>query len=346
MIKKIPIIDAHEDISTNILYSTNKNFFVKNKLHQGSNSTGFAINNNSDLPRLLQGNVKLVFASIFSVDNKLVVELEKERPENYNFSKVFKIKTDLAGALEQIALYHDTCNSSNALIHIKNIPDYLKTNKKVGMLFHLEGVDYFHGSIEMLETFYNLGVRSIALTWRNSNKFAAGNNSSGGLTNLGKKLISKVASMPIILDLAHSNSKTFWDVAKIAKFPLIVSHTLCKAITDNTRNLDDDQIKAIAKTNGVICLAAIPDFIGGDTIEDYVKHFIHIKNLVGIDYIGFGTDFDGLIDHEDRFVKNFDDVSKFPNVIEELKKNGFTKLEIEKICYKNLERVIISRLQN
>lgn len=343
---KLKVIDAHQDISTNILYATSKDFSKQHKLNEGQNNTGFAVHNNTDLPRLKIGGVKVVFASIFSVDSKAIKQLAKNRPDNYNFGKVFKIRTSLSGALEQLSLYHDLCTKLPGLRQVASVKDYkeIMTSDKVGLLFHLEGIDYFEGSLDMVDTFYNLGVRSIALTWRNKNLFGGGNNAKGGLTKQGQKLIKKLSQTPIVVDLAHSNKETFWDVVNMANFPLIVSHTLCEAITANTRNLDDEQIKAIAKTGGVVCMAAIPDFIGGDTIEEYVQHFVHVKKLVGVEHIGFGTDFDGLIDHEDTFVKNFDDVSKFPNVIRGLKKSGFSDEDIQKISYKNLERVILKRL--
>lgn len=340
------VIDAHQDISTNILYATNKDITKSYHLNEGSNSTGFAIHNNTDIPRLKKGGVKIVFASIFSVDSNAIEQLAKERPDNYNFGKVFKIRTSLAGALEQLSLYHDLTTNSKELGLIDTQTAYrsIMKSRKIGFLLHLEGIDYFQDSLEMVDVFYQLGVRSIALTWRNKNYFAGGNNSSGGLTPLGKQLIKKLAKTPVVVDLAHSNKDTFWDVVRIADFPLIVSHTLCETITPNSRNLDDEQIKAIAKSGGVVCMAAIPDFIGGDTIQDYVKHFLHVIKIVGSDHVGFGTDFDGLIDHEDTFVRNFDDSSKFPNVLRELKKAGLTPKDLEKIAYKNLERVILSRL--
>lgn len=341
------IIDAHEDISTNVLYATNKDIQKRNSLHEGTNSTGLAVNNNVDVPRMREGDVKVVFASIFSIDHELVKELAQEKPENYNFSKVFLLKTGLAGALEQLGLYHELCNRIPDLSHLASKRDYknLEKTKQIGLIFHCEGIDYVT-SEQAVDALIAFGIRSIALTWRNQNALAGGNNATTGLSKLGRTMAKYIASKPVVFDLAHANKQTFWDVAKSVDIPLIVSHTLCNAITQNTRNLDDEQIKAIATTGGVVCMAAIPDYIGGDTIEDYVRHFSHVVELVGIDHVGFGTDFDGLVDLDDRFIKGFEDASQFPNVIKGLLKAGFSRAEVEKIAYKNLERIILARLPN
>ena len=340
------IIDLHQDVALNSLYSTGKDITKTYSLHQGSNNAGFAVNNNTDIPRLKKGNVKLIFSTIFSLDNKSIEMLAKESPENYNFNKVFKIKSGLAGALEQYSYYFDIFSKSKDLVHVKSKKNYLslKSSKKIGFLIHLEGIDYFGNSLDFLDASFELGARSIALTWRNQNAFASGNSTTGGLTYLGKKIIKKIKAKKMIFDLAHANKKTFWDAMKFVDFPVIVSHSLCQAIVDNSRNIDDDQIKAVAKTGGLVGLAVIPDYIGGDKISDYIKHFVHISDLVGVNHVAFGTDFDGLIDKEDRFIKNFEDVSKYNNVLKGFKKAGFTNKDIEKFTHENVERVILQIL--
>jgi|SRR3989344_660426 len=340
-----PVIDAHQDIALNILYATKKDFSRRHTLHEGTPIPGLAAHNNTDLPRLISGNVKLVFATIFSLNHSSITQLAKNRPENYNFEKIYGLKSGLPGALEQLALYHELFDKHPQIKHITSLSDYRSLkDRQVGLLIHLEGVDFFKSDLGRLDDFYNLGVRSLALTWRNQNAFASGNNALGGLTHLGKRLIHAVESKHIIFDLAHANTVTFWDAMDIINFPVIVSHTLCQAICQNSRNLDDRQIKAVAGTGGVICLAAIPDYIGGDSIRDYVKHFVHVADLVGVNHVAFGTDFEGLVDPEDRFIKNFEDVSMFPNVLNQLKKSGFSDTDIAKISHQNLERIITQRL--
>ena len=347
MKNKFFIIDLHEDIALNVIYDTHKDISKKYSLYKGYNEYGFPVHNNVDIPRLKKGGVKFVFTSIFSLDKKSVNELNKITNQGYDFSKLKKIKTGLEGAIEQFAYYHGISEKlSHILKIVKTKNDYLSVKKsrdKVGFILHSEGIDYFTDE-NSVEIFYNLGLRSLALTWRNRNKFGGGNNAKGGITDLGKAVLDKCQKLGIIIDLAHANTQTFSEVIDYIKKPLIVSHTNCYAIQQHNRNLTDEQIKKVAEKGGVIGISVIYDQIGGITLNDYIKHFVHIKKLVGIDHIAFGTDFDGLIDPDIIFLKNFEDVSKFGNVIKELEKSGFKESEIEKICYKNVERIILEYL--
>ena len=348
MKKKIFKIDLHEDIALNVIYDTHKDIAKRYSLNKGYNEFGFPVHNNVDLPRLKEGGVKFVFASIFSLDKKSVANLTKITNQGYNFSKLKKIKTGLEGAIEQLSYYYGVAEKlSSTLKIIKSKNDYFSVKKskdKIGFILHSEGIDYFPDE-NSVEIFYNLGLRSLALTWRNKNKFGGGNNVKGGLTDLGRVVLDKCQKLGIIIDLAHANTKTFFDVVNYIKKPPMVSHTNCYALQPHNRNLTDEQIKKIAEKGGVIGISVIYDQIGGTTIKDYVKHFIHIKKLVGVDYLAFGTDFDGLIDPDIIFLKNFEDVSQFDNVIKELEKSGFKESEIEKICYKNAERLILEYLK-
>ena len=85
--------------------------------------------------------------------------------------------------------------------------------------------------------------------------------------------------------------------------------------------------------------------MGEATIERYVAHMLHVRKLVGTEHVAFGTDFDGMIDPEDKFIKGFDDASKFGNVIRELQKHRLTTSEVECIAYKNMERIIVSTIR-
>src|SRR3990167_8731846 len=135
--------------------------------------------------------------------------------------------------------------------------------KSLDELIKIDQKEYYIDKyLKVLQKFYDLGARSLALTWRNRNKFGSGNNTQGGLTTTGKKLIKRVRKLGMIFDLAHANEETFWETVKIVDFPIIVSHTLCKALCDNSRNLSDEQIKAFAQKGGVLGMAAIPDYIG------------------------------------------------------------------------------------
>ena len=344
------IIDIHNDLASNVLDATGKDITKRYGLYDGiPQIPGVVAHNNVDIPRLKEGNVKLIFATIFALDEISLNEMKITCTESYNFSKFAGMTYGIESARKQMAYYQDVLQKhADQLTLITNYSEYVSTidSSKIGLLLHLEGIDYIDENLTLLDEFYSLGVRSLALTWRNNTIFASGNNSTGGLTILGEKLVRTAQEMGIFIDLAHSNEQTFWDLVKIVRAPVVVSHTLCKSICDVSRNLNDDQIKSIANLDGVIGLAAIPEYIGGNSIKDYVNHFKHIINLVGEDYVCFGTDFDGLVGADDTFIDNFDGSDKFPNVINGLIKAGFSKLTISKICHKNIERVMKEVLKN
>lgn len=344
---KLFIIDAHEDVALNALYDTSKDIGKRHKVNEGFNPYGFPIFNNVDIPRLKAGKVKFVFATIFSLPRRTVLSLVKKKNAGYNFKKLLNLKTDLLGALEQLSFYYQNLRKyKNEIGLVTSKKDYLeiRNSSKIGLILHSEGISYFEDE-NYLDIFYQFGLRSVALTWREKNKFGGGNNAKGGLTPLGKRLIKKCQELGMIIDLAHANQKTFYDVIRIVNQPIIVSHSNVYSLCSHKRNLTDDQIKEIAKLGGVICLSVIYDQIGGVTIKDYIKHFLYIIDLVGIDYVGFGTDFDGLMDPDIVLIKEFEDVSKFGNVVKEFKKAGLNEEAIKKICYKNLERVLLESLK-
>ena len=116
-----------------------------------------------------------------------------------------------------------------------------------------------------------------------------------GLTEFGKQVVKRVKELNMIVDLAHTSRKSFFDILKITKdVPVIVSHTGVQGTCPGTRNLDDEQIKAIAKTKGVIGIAYFKNAICGNfEPKDIVKAISYVAKLVGVDHVSLGSDFDG-----------------------------------------------------
>ena len=145
----------------------------------------------------------------------------------------------------------------------------------------------------------------------------------------------------MLIDVSHSSQKTFWDTVKLSQAPVIATHSCCDALCHHPRNLSDEQIKQIANMNGIIGICYCATFLsetGIATVRDIVKHICYIANLVGTNYIGLGSDFDGLDEEEQtEGIRNISDV---PNLIFELQKAGFNKQEIEKMMGKNWIRVL------
>lgn len=183
----------------------------------------------------------------------------------------------------------------------------------------------------------------MGVVWNEDNELASGamTNNDKGLTNLGKQCVKELEKQQIIIDVSHMSKKGFYDTLEITNMPIIASHSCVNSICNHPRNLDDEQIKQIAKKNGVIGICFCKSFLTNKnkaTVKDIVKHIDYIVNLVGIDYVAFGSDFDGLEkENELEDIKGVKDVNK---IILELESIGYSKVDIEKITSGNFIRVM------
>lgn len=304
------IYDAHQDIAANIQLVTNKNFFKENKINNCFIESSYNCVNQVDYPRLVKGNVRLVFATIFAQTKKQ--------------------------ALEQFDIYKKILFSNKNIVPILSSKDLLDLqNDQIGFLFNMEGATPLE-DVEDLDIFYEMGLRSIGISWRGENKYIK----EGKLSEIGLRLLSKIENREIILDAAHMSESLFWDVLNNYNKPIIVSHTACKSIYHDERNLSDKQIKKIEEIDGVIGIAGVNKLVGGETIGDITKNINHVIKQSSINTVCFGSDFDGMVNPKLSLIKDFEDVACYPNLIEKLN-TLFEKNEVEKIAYKNLHNFIL-----
>ena len=136
------------------------------------------------------------------------------------------------------------------------------------------------------------------LTWNYSNAFAGGCFDDGGISSLGKSLVLNLEENGIIVDSAHLNRASFFDLVNISQKPIFNSHTACDALCSTPRNLTDEQIKLIAETNGFIGIYFVGQFLNSGKVSsiDVARHVFHILELVGDEFVGIGTDFNGTDD--------------------------------------------------
>ena len=212
------------------------------------------------------------------------------------------------------------------------------------------------GSIENLRNFYRLGLRSIQPVWNFRNELGDGvweNRTGGGLTNFGVEVIKEANRLGMVVDLSHMNREGFFQTLDAATAPLLVSHANACGMLKNPRNLDDDQIKAIANQGGLVGILALPERVGkGEVgIEDMLKHMDYMIKLVGIEHLALGMDFvkyDGprtLKDrhhplHKDPLIKGFEEIEDLPNLIDGLQRHGYKDEEIRMILGGNYLRVL------
>ncbi|MBD8070753.1 dipeptidase [Bacillus sp. PS06] len=239
-------------------------------------------------------------------------------------------------ALDQIDYFYNEVLAKNPdMKHIKDWEDFSRLQEgEIGAMLTLEGVDAIGNDFQKLRILYQLGVRSIGLTWNNANLAAdgAGEPRGAGLTTFGKEIVQFNNEHRILTDVSHLCERAFWDVIELADYP-IASHSNARAICDHRRNLYDDQAKAMFAKGGRIHVVYCPQFITADgnaTISDLIKHIDHFCSLGGIKQIGLGSDFDGITTK----VKGLEDSSTYQNLINELLKR-YTEDEVKGFAYQN-----------
>lgn len=246
-------------------------------------------------------------------------------------------------------------------LNYKDIETNISNNILTSLLTIEEG-GVLNGKLENLDHFYNRGVRMMSLTWNFKNELASPNidytgikdrsvknppcltnpNTKDGLTEFGKQVVKKMNELGMVIDCSHSSDKTFYDVIELSSKPIVCSHSCSRSVCNHVRNMTDDMLFKLKENGGVVGINYCHDFVKTDdsvaTIKDIVKHINHIKELIGIDYIGFGSDFDGI---ENNNIE-LKDASLMPLVLDELRRQGYSEEEIDKISYKNVLRVFKS----
>ena len=163
-----------------------------------------------------------------------------------------------------------------------------------------------------------------------------------GLTAAGKALVKACNQLGIMLDLSHLNEKGFWDVAKISTAPLVATHSNAHALCASTRNLTDKQLAAIKESDGMVGLNFAVSFLREDgtdnpdtPLETMVRHVDYLVERVGIDRVGFGSDFDGA-----TIPQEIGDVAGLQKLINALRKSGYAEASLRKIAHENWLRVL------
>ncbi|QEE15151.1 dipeptidase [Promethearchaeum syntrophicum] len=242
-------------------------------------------------------------------------------------------------------------NPENQLYHIKNIDDFSKAenSKKIGAILHFEGAGGIDKDFALLRLGYQLGLRSMGLSWSNVNKFATGalfeqEQEDRGLTELGKELLHTGQKMGITIDVSHLNDPSFWDAIEITRKPLIASHSNCRSICSHQRNLTDKQIIAIHEKHGTIGLNLSVIFLSEEhkktkipvelPFEVLKSHIDHIVKITDINTVAIGTDFDGT-----TVPTNLSGVNDLPLFFNYLLENGYSEQDLKKLGSENLLRV-------
>lgn len=210
---------------------------------------------------------------------------------------------------------------------------------KAATLLAIEEGGAIDGSLEALRCLYELGVRAMTLTWSNRNDIADGINeeaTGSGLTLFGKQVVAEMNRLGMLVDVSHISTAGFWSVIETSTKPIIATHSNAKSLCSHPRNLNDEQIKALAQNGGLAGITFAGQFLEEDwrnaCIESVYKHIDYMLNLIGNDdHIGFGSDFDG-ISHPPY---NIQGVQDYKPLIEYLTKY-YSDETINKITHQNV----------
>lgn len=289
------------------------------KLWEGKGALRFADSPELDtnVTRMQLGKVKVQCFAIF---------IDPDIPSDQKFQC----------ALEQIDYFYQEVLGKNPVMkQIKEWSDFDRLKDgEIGAMLTLEGVDAVGNDLAKLRTLFQLGVRSVGLTWNNANLAAdgAGEPRGGGLTLLGKEIVRLNNENQVLTDVSHLSERAFWDVMETAIYP-IASHSNSRYLCDHPRNLYDNQAKAMFDKGGMIHVVYCPPFVKKDgkaNVTDLVKHIDHFSSLGGVKQVGLGSDFDGI----STKVIGLEDASQSQNLINELLKH-FKEEEVRGFAHGN-----------
>jgi len=208
---------------------------------------------------------------------------------------------------------------------------------KPHIMLSIEGGEIIGDSLETLRHFRQQGVRLFSLTWNHENLLAYPHCTAGGQNGLkpfGWEVVRELARLGIAADVSHLGEGGFWDLIFHAEEPPMASHSCCRKLCNHTRNLTDDQIRALIDAGGWIGVNFYTAFLsetGQADIRTLVAHIAHIAELGGVRHVGVGSDFDGI----NAPPEGLEHVGKMPALLEALRDHGFSEDEVEGIAGRN-----------
>lgn len=217
----------------------------------------------------------------------------------------------------------------------------LKAAGKKAIFLGIENGYAIGKDISNLARYRDMGVVYMTLCHNGNNDIcdsASGTPEYHGLSDFGKDVVREMNRLGMMIDLSHASEESFYDALEVSSVPIIASHSSCRALCDHRRNLTDDQIIALAKKGGVIQICLYLNFLtSGETadVKCIVDHINHVVKLVGIDYVGIGSDFDG-----GGGIPGCDAANELINITKELIRQGYSENDLAKIWGGNFLRVM------
>jgi microsomal dipeptidase-like Zn-dependent dipeptidase len=302
-----------------------------------------------DLHKMTEGHLD---ASI------MVAYLKQEERDDVSLLAATRKADRILDEIEQMVA------KSPDFIGIAKTPADLYQNKQAGRKSIMLGIEngYAIGKdISNVERFRNRGVVYMTLCHNGDNDIcdsAKGNNEHGGVSAFGEQVIQEMNRVGMMVDLSHAGEKSFYDAIDISKLPIVCSHSSSRLLCDHPRNLTDDQMRALAQAGGVAQVTLYHGFLVKDSVDynpqnvlrsfatntegvteatilDAIEHLNHMVNVMGIEHVGIGTDFDG-----DGGIRGCASASELINFTRRLLRERYTEEQIQMIWGGNFLRVM------
>jgi membrane dipeptidase len=309
-----------------------------------------------DVPRLIEGNVALQSFTIVTKTPyvwKMNIERNDDSTDNITILAIAqRWPTATWSSLTQRALYQakrlqDTAARSGGKFTLirtsAELSSYLDRRisdpRITAGFLGIEGAQALDGNLDNIDVLFNAGFRMMSPSHFFDTDIggSAHGVDKGGLTDKGKEMIRQMEAKRMIVDVAHASAKTIDDVLALATRPVFVSHSGVKGTCDNQRNLSDEHLKGIARTGGVIGIGFWDTAVCGTDAKAIAKAMRYTANLIGVDHVGLGSDFDGAV------ATPFD-TTGLVQITDALLAEGFTDDEIGKIMGRNVLRLLIQNL--
>ena len=340
------VVDAHNDVVTKVL-DEDYDLDVRH-------AAGFAHGEGqTDLPRLVESGVTAQFLAAW-VDAPFALE-----PPGAAFDRALRYFDAID---EFVARYPERLLFGTDAASVRRA----KREGRVAIFVGVEGGHAIEGSLDRLRELRRRGARYLTLTWNNGNEWAGssigvGDTRTGGLTDFGRDVVRELERLGMLVDLSHVSDRTFDDVLAVATRPVVVTHSCARALCHHPRNLTDDQLRAVARTGGVVGINFYarfldPAFLAAAEARErsdaaaldaspplpvvplarLAEHVEHVARVAGTDHVALGSDFDGV----SALPEGMEDVTCLPRLAALLLERGFGDDDLRKILGENLLRVM------
>lgn len=340
---KVVVFDGHNDLLTRLWLSDQADP-VQAFIHE-------QLSGQLDLKRCQQagfvGGMFAIFLPPFAyVKQHHPDKLVDKNAEDFTQQQVEQIclaQLELAQQMVQTSEQIQLCTS------VQQIQD-CRTQSQLAVVLHMEGAEALQDNPDLLDVFYQAGLRSIGPLWNRVSQFGHGLNArfphspdtGAGLTIAGKALLRRCAEKKMVVDVSHMNERAFWDTFDILQQPIVATHSNAHALCPQARNLTDPQLKAIAESGGMVGVNFDVAFLRADgqrnadtPLELILDHLEYMMDRLGEDHIGFGSDFDGAL-----ISTELQDVTGLAQLIAAMQQRHYSKELIEKICWDNWLNVL------